>query len=148
MTGLFIVDTNILIAGLISSNNSPVTQIVDAMLNGTIIYSLSPALLQEYREVLLRPKLRKLHKLSEKEIDQFLTEIIANSVFCEPSKRKEKVPDRGDNHLLDLLQYTKNAMLITGDKLLLEKPLRGYFTSDLCGCFLLSNKYYTENPNY
>ena len=125
MAELFIVDTNVLIAGLISSKkDSPVTLIVDAMLNGTIIYSLSPELLQEYREVLLRPKLRKLHRLSEKEIDQFLTEIIANAVFCEPPKGKEEAPDTGDNHLWDLLQYSQKTVLITGDKLLLDKPLK------------------------
>jgi len=126
MTKLFIIDTNVLVAGLISSQkNSPVIAIVDAMLKGTIIYTLSPALLQEYREVLLRPKLRKIHGLNEQEIDQLLTEIIANAVFCEPHAGTEKAPDSGDNHLWDLLQYKQGSTLITGDQLLLDKPLQG-----------------------
>jgi len=126
MTRLFIIDTNVLVAGLISSRkDSPVVSIVDAMLKGTIIYTLSPALLREYREVLLRPKLCKLHKLNEEEIDQLLTEIIANAVFCEPAKGIENSPDTGDNHLWDILQHNKKCVLITGDQLLLEKPLKG-----------------------
>ena len=126
MTQLYIIDTNVLVAGLISSQkDSPVLAIVDAMLKGEIIYVLSPALIQEYREVLLRPKLSKIHGLNEEEIDQLLTDIIANAVFCEPPEGLEKAPDLGDNHLWDLLQDNSGSILITGDKLLLKKPLKG-----------------------
>lgn len=63
--------TNVFIAGLINSTvNSPTVKIVDSMLSGLIIYALSPTLLKEYRDVLIRPKLLKLHKLTESEIDQ------------------------------------------------------------------------------
>lgn len=124
MVKLYIIDTNVLVAGLISSQKeSPVVAIVDAMLKGLIIYVLSPALLQEYRDVLLRPKLSKIHGLNEKEIDQLLTDIIANAIFCEPPVGLEEAPDSGDNHLWDLLQDNKESILVTGDKLLLEKPL-------------------------
>ena len=126
MTKLYIINTNVLVAGLISSQKeSPVIAIVDAMLKGLIIYVLSPALLQEYRDVLLRPKLSKIHGLNEKEIDQLLTDIIANAIFCEPSVGLEKAPDSGDNHLWDLLQDNQGSILVTGDKLLLDKPLMG-----------------------
>jgi len=124
MTKLYIIDTNVLISGLISSNKeSPVVVIVDAMLKGRIIYVISPALLQEYREVLLRPKLSKIHDLNEEEIDIFLTDIIANAIFCEPPVGVRKAPDSGDNHLWDLLQEKKGSILVTGDQLLLDKPL-------------------------
>ncbi|MEJ2387168.1 MAG: putative toxin-antitoxin system toxin component, PIN family [Chromatiaceae bacterium] len=65
-----VVDTNVLTAGLITKDApSPVAQILDHMLSGSIIYLLSPALLDEYRAVLLRPKLNRLHGLTEREID-------------------------------------------------------------------------------
>ena len=95
------------------------------MLNGGIMYVLSPALLQEYRMVLLRPKLRHLHGLSELEVDQLLTEITANSIWREPStslSASQQAPDPGDNHLWDLLLQTPDTILITGDQLLLCKP--------------------------
>lgn len=76
--------------------------------------------------MLLRPKLRKLHKLDEEAVDQLITEIIANAVFCEPQKGHEgnDAPNKGDNNLWDLLQHHKSPVLITGDLLLVEKPLQ------------------------
>lgn len=42
MPSLYIIDTNVLVAGLISSNPaSPPVRILDAMLNGEIIYGTS-----------------------------------------------------------------------------------------------------------
>jgi hypothetical protein len=42
---------------------------MDAMLSRALLYLLSPALLGEYRSVLMRPKLVKLHGLAEAEVD-------------------------------------------------------------------------------
>jgi len=39
------------------------------MLDGRLLFLLSPALLAEYRRVLLRPKLVELHRLGADEID-------------------------------------------------------------------------------
>lgn len=79
---VFVVDTNVVAAGLITaSGNSPVVVILEAMLSGTLLYLMSPALLQEYRTVLLRPRISKLHGLTEAEVDQLLVEITANSIW-------------------------------------------------------------------
>lgn len=121
---IFVVDTNVLIAGLISGEtDSPTTQVVDAMLNGRLIFLLSHELLQEYRLVLLRPKLLRLHGLNEEQIDHFLTEITANAIWRETqSEITEHAPDPGDEHLWLLLAAEPSAALITGDHLLLEQP--------------------------
>lgn len=121
---LVIVDTNVLVAGLISGEpKSPTVQIVDAMLDGRLVYLLSPHLLQEYRQVLLRPKLLRLHGLDEEQIDQLLTEITANAIWREClSESTEHAPDPGDEHLWRLLASEPAAALITGDRLLLEQP--------------------------
>ncbi|KAI5912303.1 putative toxin-antitoxin system toxin component, PIN family [Azoarcus sp. PA01] len=66
MQPLFIIDTNVLVAGLISGEpTSPTARILDAMLDGGLLYVLSPAVLTEYRAVLLRPRLRRAHGLAE-----------------------------------------------------------------------------------
>ncbi|MCP4431553.1 MAG: putative toxin-antitoxin system toxin component, PIN family [Gammaproteobacteria bacterium] len=118
----FIVDTNVVVAGLITNDGeSPVAQILDGMLVGSIIYLLSPDLLFEYRAVLSRPRIKIIHKLSDNEIDELLTELIANAVWREPSA-KVTAPDPGDNHLWSLLAYQPNTTLVTGDKLLLNNP--------------------------
>lgn len=123
----FIVDTNVLAAGLITANpDSPTAIIVDAMLDGCLLFVLSPDLLREYRTVLLRPKLRSLHGLLEEEVDVFLTEITANAIwFDPPDAAAEKAPDPGDEHLWKLLDIAKTAILITGDRLLCENPPAG-----------------------
>jgi len=124
---LLIIDTNVLVAGILSNNvDSPTARIVDAMLDGRIMHLLSPALLQEYREVLWRPKLRKLHGLSKAEVDQILSEITANAIWREPAE-SGGAADPGNDHLWGLLQSTV-AILVTGDQLLLNNPPRAAST--------------------
>ena len=119
---LLIIDTNVLVAGVISSNSdSPVVKLVDAMLSGEVIYLMSPILLNEYRAVLLRPKLQKLHGLTDSEVDYLLAEVTANALWRDPEST-ENAPDPGDNHLWDLLRQNDSACLVTGDKLLLNNP--------------------------
>ena len=117
-----VVDTNVVVAGLITgSSHSPVTSILDAMLSGALVFLLSPSLLDEYRSVLLRPKLSKLHGLTEAQIDQLLVELTSNAIWREP-KPGSPAPDRGDDHLWALLSIYSGSILVTGDRLLLENP--------------------------
>lgn len=119
---VFVVDTNVVVAGLITeSSDSPVVSVLDAMMSGSLLYLLSPALLEEYRSVLLRPELAKLHGLAEPEVDQLLIELTANAVWREPTITSP-APDRGDDHLWALLVAYPGSILITGDRLLLEYP--------------------------
>ncbi len=121
---VFIVDTNVLIAGLLSSQpDSPTVRIVDAMLDGRLIFLLTPQLLNEYRSVLLRPKLISLHGLYEEDIDAILTEITANAIWHElVDNENAHAPDPGDDHLWAFLEIEQSAILITGDRLLYENP--------------------------
>ena len=83
---IFIVDTNVLAAGLMTRDaRSPVARIIDRMLSGSIIYLLSPTLLDEYRVVLLRPRLSTRHGLTEREIDGLLTDLVANAIWRDPA---------------------------------------------------------------
>ncbi len=117
-----VVDTNVLISGLLSNNaQSPTVRIVDAMLEGRLVHLLSPALLREYRQVLLRPKIQAAHLLSDTEIDQILSEITLGAVWQEPTIQ-HAAPDSGDNHIWSLLLNQKDTILVTGDQLLLDKP--------------------------
>jgi putative PIN family toxin of toxin-antitoxin system len=124
---VFIIDTNIVAAGLITAEaGSPTAEILDSMLSGTLFFFLSPELLREYRGVLLRPRLLRLHGLKEPEIDQILLEITANAVWREPPPDREHTsPDPRDAHLWSLLASEAEAVLITGDRLLIENPRPG-----------------------
>ena len=50
-----------------------------------------------------------------------LTEIAANGAWRAPTSLG-KAPEPGDNHIWDLLLMDENAVLITGDRLLLNHP--------------------------
>ena len=93
------------------------------MINGGLVYLLSPDLLDEYRQILLRPKLFRLHGLTEPEIEQILTEITANAIWRDPPADRDHLsPDLQDSHLWALLATEPAAVLITGDHMLIEKP--------------------------
>ena len=124
MTGPLVIDTNVVVAGLIgSAPDSPVRRVLDGMLAGTFRFVLSPDLLAEYRRVLLRPAIRARHGLSTDQVDIVLTAIAANAQVREPAARTVPgAPDRGDDHLWRLLQAMPGLTLVTGDRLLVEQP--------------------------
>ncbi len=80
-----IIDTNVVVAGLLTSNAaSPVARILDGMLSASFAFVISEQLLAEYRAVLVRPQLRKLHGLSLAEVDILLTEIAQHAIVLSP----------------------------------------------------------------
>lgn len=127
MPRVFVVDTNVVVAGLITARvDSPTVAVLDAMLDGRMLFLLSPDLLGEYRNVLLRPHLVRAHGLAETEVDNLLTEITANAIWREPAADAgESPPDPGDAHLWALLADEPGAILVTGDQLLYEQPRAG-----------------------
>jgi putative PIN family toxin of toxin-antitoxin system len=127
MPRMFIVDTNVVVAGLITAQaDSPTVQLLDAMLDGRLIYLLSADLLREYRTVMLRPKLARMHGLNETEIDALLTDITANALWRDPpADDLHQAPDPRDSHLWALLACDPSAVLVTGDLLLQENPRPG-----------------------
>lgn len=123
MTTVFIIDTNVVVAGLLTRHNdSPVAQILDSMLRAVFRFAMSEALLAEYRSVLLRPKLLRLHRLTEQEIDAILTDLARHAIVLQvPLLPNAPVaPDSGDQFLWNLLSSRADLMLVTGDKLLLQ----------------------------
>lgn len=117
-----VVDTNVLVSGLLSREpDSPLAAILDGMINGSFTFLLSPLLLAEYRAVLLRPRVQHYHGLSVREVDAILTEIAANGIWREPVQAAP-APDSGDDHLWRLLSAVPGSILVTGDRLLLRNP--------------------------
>ncbi|CAN5485200.1 hypothetical protein BH11PSE9_BH11PSE9_09410 [soil metagenome] len=114
-----IVDTNVVVAGLLTKrDDSPVAQVLDGMLRASFAFVLSEALLAEYRNVLVRPSLRKLHGLTTAEVDTILTDIAQHAIVLQPIAASP-APDPGDQMLWELLAARPELRLITGDKLLL-----------------------------
>jgi putative PIN family toxin of toxin-antitoxin system len=135
MTRLVVVDTNVVVAALLTAQrDSPTARTLNAMLDGTLMHVLSPDLLAEYRAVLARPRLAQRHGLSEAELDELLATITANAVWRVPpaafAPATEETPlpaapDDSDAHLWALLACEPAAWLVTGDQLLLQRPYPG-----------------------
>lgn len=122
--GVFVVDTNVVVSGAMSVDpGSPTARILDAMLDGRIIHLMSGSLLAEYSQVLRRPGIARLHRLADDDIDRLLTVLAANAMWCQPTVTAP-APDSGDDHLWALLASRPGARLVTGDRHLLENPLR------------------------
>ena len=123
MSTFVVIDTNVIVAGLLTAHDdSPVARILDGLLSAAFSFVVSEALLAEYRAVLLRPKLCKLHGLSEAEIDLILTDIARHAIVLEPvsTAATPLAPDVGDQFLWALLATRADLILVTGDKRLLQ----------------------------
>jgi len=122
-----VIDTNILVSALITNQNErPTCQIVDGMLRGRFPFLLSLDLLAEYRTVLLRQKIKKLHGLTEEEIDRIVTEITTTGMIRDPPTVRITGLDPGDQHIWDLLNFHQNTTLVTGDPALRKIALKHF----------------------
>ena len=115
-----IIDTNVVAAALLTGDvNSPAARMLDGMCRGDFPFLLSTALLAEYREVLLRRRVRSLHGLTEREVDSLLTVLAANAIVREPAQRDGAL-DTNDALVWSLAESGRNCVLVTGDRPLLE----------------------------
>jgi uncharacterized protein len=121
-----IVDTNVVVAGLLTKQGaSPVARVLDGMLAAAFPFVISNPLLAEYRAVLARPSLRKLHGLKVGEVDDLLTNIAQHAIVMHPVAAPP-APDPGDQMLWELLAARADLLLVTGDKQLLrDKAMQG-----------------------
>ncbi len=114
-----VVDTNVVVAGLLTSEpRAPTARILDALLAGRLPFLLSEALLAEYRAVLLRPKIRARHGLAAREVDVILLQLVQNALLREPEPAGTAA---GDEHLFALLALDRRALLVSGDAAALRR---------------------------
>ncbi len=117
MTGPFVIDTNVVVAGLLTAEAAaPTARLLDALLAGRLPFLLSVELLAEYRQALLRPQIAAHHALSPAEIDEILVDLAANGHVVEARPVAHPVFPRGDGHLESLLAGAPGARLVTGDE--------------------------------
>lgn len=123
MSRCYLIDTNVVVAGLLASQaDSATARVLDGMLQAVFPFVLSPPLLAEYRAVLLRPKIQKAHGLAPDQIDAVLTDIALAGILVDPEPELSSVhaPDPGDQFLWNLLEQRPDLELVTGDLRLLQ----------------------------
>jgi len=141
VSSVAVVDTNVLIAGILTSAPlGPTARIVDGMLARRFAFALSLALLTEYRAVLLRPKIRVRHGLDERSVDEILARLALEAIVVDPvAGATTAPPDSGDQFLWDLLAALEDPVLVTGDGTLRKGDLpRGRALSPTSFCKAVS----------
>jgi len=107
-----ILDTNVIVSSLIQKNYPYL--IVDHCIEGNAILCISNPILQEYLEVLARPKFAKFADFKTN-ADFLIARLSEISETYEPKNKIEIIKDEPDNRLLELADISKADFIITGN---------------------------------
>lgn len=107
-----ILDTNIIISSLIQKNYPYL--IVDYCIEGNAFLCLSNPILQEYIEVLARPKFAKFFDFKTN-ADFLIARLSEIAKIYEPHILLDIIKDEPDNRLLELAQTCEADFIITGN---------------------------------
>ena len=121
-----VIDTNVLVSSLLTKNpNSPTAKVVDAVASGDIIPLYSKSILEEYHDVLNRPKFPFTEKSTRRLIDMFCDV----GVPVDPKPTGETLPDMDDLVFYEVVMEKRdeNAYLVTGN--IKHFPARHYIVT-------------------
>lgn len=107
-----ILDTNVIVSSLIQKNYPYL--IVDHCIEGNAILCISNPILQEYLEVLARPKFAKFADFKTN-ADFLIARLSEISETYEHKNKIEIIKDEPDNRLLELADIAKADFIITGN---------------------------------
>ncbi len=108
-----VIDTNVIVSAMLSQKSVP-SDIVGFMFAESIIPLLSESIIDEYNEVLKRPKF----KFDHKEVDKFIKRISQIGLFIDVEPLNELLPDPKDVVFYEVvMEKRKNddAYLVTGN---------------------------------
>ena len=122
-----VVDTNVLISGLLGIKNSPSGKILKAMRNQKFILINSPLILKEIGEVINRKRIVKITKMSVEERKSFLEELIERGEVSAGNQLSKLIGrDVKDDKILACAYEAKADYIVTGDEdLLVLKEYEG-----------------------
>ena len=105
-----VVDTNVVVSAALSEKGFPAS-ILDLVANKRIAMYVSAQMLEEYEEVLQRPRL----KLSLKRIEKAMDLIRSTSRIVKPKRKLELAADPDDNCFYECADAAKADFSITGN---------------------------------
>lgn len=108
-----ILDTNVVVSALIQKNY-PFLIVDELFLENKFQFCISEELLNEYFDVLSRPKFSKFPDFASKAKD-VLTEIVLKAHFYYPTVKLDLLSDKDDNMILELADESKADFIITGN---------------------------------
>jgi len=111
MTPKAVYDTNIILSAALSPSGIP-SSLLALAVDGTVQLYVSPVILDEYAEVLHRPKF----ELSEQVITGLMRRITEAAVLVHPTRTISASPDEADNRFLECAQEAGAGYVVTGNK--------------------------------
>lgn len=113
-----VVDPGVLIASVISQSGAS-AELLDRWRDGEFDLVVSPNLLDELEDVLLRPKFRAL--ASDDEVRSYVEALAAGGVgFDDPAEPPAVTSDPGDDYLVALAVAAGADAIVSGDRHLTE----------------------------
>ncbi|PIQ70455.1 putative toxin-antitoxin system toxin component, PIN family [Candidatus Shapirobacteria bacterium CG03_land_8_20_14_0_80_40_19] len=115
-----VVDTNILVSGLISPKASP-AKIISLWRERKFVLVVSEKILEEVKRVLFYPKIFKKYSLDKNLIDKYIKIFRAFAEVVEPKEKIRLIKtDESDNRFIEAAISANAGYLVSGDKHLLE----------------------------
>ncbi len=108
-----VIDTNVLISAMLKWNSVP-GNVMELTFDGPIVPVLNEQILEEYREVLSRPKFH----LTEEIISDVLENIQRRGIFIDADSVDVRLPDPKDRVFYEVVmekRKTEDAYLVTGN---------------------------------
>lgn len=113
-----VLDTNVIISGLINSEGAP-ARVVDLWVNGSIRIATSLALIQEILDVIARPKFKPLGTLNKR--CDLIKKLLERAEIVNPPQRLKIISeDDADNRVLECALAYSADYIISGDSHLLN----------------------------
>ncbi|MBI5452436.1 putative toxin-antitoxin system toxin component, PIN family [Candidatus Gottesmanbacteria bacterium] len=111
-----VVDTNLIISGATTSGTIP-SELIESWRRDEYILVTSPQIIEEVKEVLNRPKIKKQFSFTSKEIDK-LIESLTTKAFVTPGTLEVDVikDDPDDNKFIACAIEGSATHIISGDK--------------------------------
>jgi uncharacterized protein len=103
-------DTNIIVSGTLVPGSIPAS-LISLVLQGTVKLCLSPAIIEEYCEVMLRPKFG----FQAEAVVTFLHELQTSALMVHPTELVTISPDEADNRFLECAVAANADYLVTGN---------------------------------
>jgi len=131
-----VLDTNVLVSALISTG-LPNKVVFDCVIGRNIPICLSQAILDEYENVLMRPKFAKFSNFRTN-AKRLLPKLVRVAEFYEPVIKLDFIKDESDNRFLELAVSAKANFIITGNT-------NDFTFPEYEGIQIVSPKFFYEN---
>jgi putative PIN family toxin of toxin-antitoxin system len=110
-----LLDTNILVSAFINPKSKP-AKLLAHWKKRNFDLVISDILLDEFSEVIRRPKIKEKYKISDKEIKELEKIILEKAIFVPAPGEVSLCRDPDDNVILETAILGKANYIVTGDK--------------------------------